>query len=128
MSRVLILCTVFLFVAPIARADDGVARNVDHGSNRTSRASPESNTPAGRHRRLTLVGASDGRSYAGVQRSGVSVFDFKMPGGESNRSDPDLVAKFVGYGKLPGLRDLQPLETQTNFHEQAQWFDHHASA
>jgi cell wall-associated NlpC family hydrolase len=63
-----------------------------------------------------MVGASDGRSYAGVQRSGVSVFDFKMPS-QSSRSDPDLVAKFVGYGKIPGLRDLQLLETQTNFHE-----------
>jgi cell wall-associated NlpC family hydrolase len=60
-----------------------------------------------------MVGASDGRSYAGVRRSGVSVFDFKMPGGEPNKSDPDLIAKFVGYGKIPGLRDLH-LEAQTN--------------
>jgi peptidoglycan DL-endopeptidase CwlO len=52
-----------------------------------------------------MVGASDGRSYAGVRRSGVSVLDFKMPGREANKSDPDLVAKFVGYGKIPGLHD-----------------------
>jgi cell wall-associated NlpC family hydrolase len=65
-----------------------------------------------------MVGASDGRSYAGVRRSGVSVFDFKMPVGEPNKSDPNLVAKFVGYGKIPGLRDPH-LEAQTNLREPA---------
>jgi peptidoglycan DL-endopeptidase CwlO len=68
--------------------------------------------------KLLMVGASDGRSYAGVRRSGVSVFDFRMTGGEPNKSDPDLVAKFVGYGKIPGLRDL-PSEAQTNLREPA---------
>jgi cell wall-associated NlpC family hydrolase len=65
-----------------------------------------------------MVGASDGRTYAGVSRSGVSVFDFKMPSGESNNGTPSLIAKFVGYGKIPGLRDLQ-LETQTGLHAPA---------
>jgi cell wall-associated NlpC family hydrolase len=69
--------------------------------------------------RPVMVGASDGRSYAGVKRSGVSVFDFKLPGGESNRGDPDLVARFVGYGKIPGLRDPQLLERETNLREPA---------
>jgi peptidoglycan DL-endopeptidase CwlO len=69
--------------------------------------------------RPVMVGASDGRSYAGVSRSGVSIFDFKMPSGESNNGAHSLVAKFVGYGKIPGLRDLQPLETQTKLHEPA---------
>jgi cell wall-associated NlpC family hydrolase len=52
-----------------------------------------------------MVGSGDGRSYAGVRRSGVSVLDFKMPGGEANKIDSDLVARFVGYGKIPGLSD-----------------------
>lgn len=53
-----------------------------------------------------MTGASDGRSYAGVSRSGVSVFDFKMPTGKSN-GEPSK-ARFVGYGRIPGLRDTAP--------------------
>ena len=52
-----------------------------------------------------MVGASDGRSYNGERRFGVSVFDFKLPNGTPNKSDPDLVARFEGYSPLPGLRD-----------------------
>jgi cell wall-associated NlpC family hydrolase len=51
-----------------------------------------------------MFGASDGRSYAGIQRWGVSVFDFKMPraeGGEKPRVD------FVGYGRIPALREAE---------------------
>ncbi|MGI9241538.1 MAG: C40 family peptidase [Verrucomicrobiales bacterium] len=46
--------------------------------------------------RAVMVGASNGRSYEGKARNGVSVFDFRMPrkGGK---------ARFVGYGRLPGL-------------------------
>jgi hypothetical protein len=51
-----------------------------------------------------MFGASDGRSYNGVQRWGVSVFDFKMP-----KSDPANAEKskvdFVGYARIPGLRN-----------------------
>ena len=51
-----------------------------------------------------MFGASDGRSYDGVQRWGVSVFDFKMP-----KNDPNNVEKrrvdFVGYARIPGLRE-----------------------
>ena len=52
-----------------------------------------------------MVGATDGRSYEGVRRYGVSVFDFKMPSGQPNKSDPDLTAKFEGYASIPGLRE-----------------------
>jgi hypothetical protein len=43
-----------------------------------------------------MFGASDGRSYNGVQRFGVSVFDFKMPRLEDTKTD------FLGYGRIPG--------------------------
>jgi peptidoglycan DL-endopeptidase CwlO len=51
-----------------------------------------------------MVGSTDGRSYNGVRRFGVSVFDFKMPSGQPNNNDPGLTAKFEGYGSIPGLR------------------------
>ncbi len=49
-----------------------------------------------------MFGASDGRSYAGVQRWGVSVFDFKMP--KVDPTQPDKRVGFVGYARIPGLR------------------------
>src|SRR5580692_4000207 len=52
-----------------------------------------------------MVGSSDGRSYNGERRFGVSVFDFKLPNGIPNKSDPDLVARFEGYSSIPSLRD-----------------------
>src|ERR1700758_1445879 len=52
-----------------------------------------------------MVGASDGRSYNGERKFGVSVFDFKLPNGTPNKSDPDLVARFEGYSAIPGLRE-----------------------
>jgi cell wall-associated NlpC family hydrolase len=51
-----------------------------------------------------MVGSTDGRSYEGVRRFGVSVFDFKMPSGKPNKGDPELTAKFEGYASIPGLR------------------------
>jgi cell wall-associated NlpC family hydrolase len=56
--------------------------------------------------KLVMVGATDGRSYDGVRRYGVSVFDFKMPSGKPNQEDPDLTAKFEGYASIPGLREV----------------------
>jgi cell wall-associated NlpC family hydrolase len=53
-----------------------------------------------------MVGATDGRTYDGVRRYGVSVFDFKMPSGKPNKDDPDLTAKFEGYASIPGLREV----------------------
>lgn len=52
-----------------------------------------------------MVGASDGRSYNGERRFGVSVFDFKLPNGTPNKINPDLVARFEGYSAIPGLRE-----------------------
>ncbi len=52
-------------------------------------------------KKRVMFGASDGRSYNGIQRWGVSVFDFKMPkAGSGSESRVD----FLGYGPIPGLR------------------------
>jgi cell wall-associated NlpC family hydrolase len=55
-----------------------------------------------------MWGASDGRTYDGLSRYGVGVFDFKMPkaGGEGEGTTavgnhPD----FLGYARIPGLRE-----------------------
>jgi len=56
-----------------------------------------------------MVGSTDGRSYDGVRRYGVSVFDFKMPNGKPNPTDPDLTARFEGYASIPGLRTSNPV-------------------
>ena len=49
-----------------------------------------------------MIGSSDGRTYRGEKRSGVSVFDFTMP-------RPPIAseqrATFIGYARIPGLRD-----------------------
>jgi peptidoglycan DL-endopeptidase CwlO len=44
-----------------------------------------------------MVGSSDGRTYAGIRRNGMSVFDFKLPKASSK-------AKFVGFARVPGLQ------------------------
>ena len=51
-----------------------------------------------------MVGASDGRTYDGKQRFGVSIFDFKLskPPGSN---DAKLSPVFVGYGLIPGLSE-----------------------
>ena len=49
-----------------------------------------------------MVGASDGRTYKGQPRFGVSVFDFKVgPLRPKKDSEPGPV--FVGYAAIPGL-------------------------
>ena len=51
-----------------------------------------------------MVGASDGRTYQGQQRFGVSVFEFKMPQTEdSEASEGRERPRFIGYGHIPGL-------------------------
>lgn len=45
-----------------------------------------------------MFGASDGRSYDGIQRWGVSVFDFQLP----KEGTP---ARFIGYAHLPGKKE-----------------------
>jgi len=49
-----------------------------------------------------MVGSSDGRTYRGHKRNGVSVFDFSMPRTPGN-GDPR--STFIGYGRIPGVRD-----------------------
>lgn len=50
-----------------------------------------------------MFGSSDGRSYNGVQRWGVSIFDFKMPKVDATPSEKPQ-AHFVGFARIPGLR------------------------
>lgn len=54
-------------------------------------------------KKRVMFGASDGRSYNGIQRWGVSVFDFKMP-----RADSAKPTRFLGYGRIPGLSPTPP--------------------
>jgi len=51
-----------------------------------------------------MIGASDGRTYDGKQRFGVSVFDFKLPP-PPKTNDAKLSPVFVGYGRIPGLTE-----------------------
>jgi peptidoglycan DL-endopeptidase CwlO len=62
-----------------------------------------------------MVGASDGRTYNGERRFGVSVFDFRLPNGSPNKNDPDLVPRFEGYAAIPGIVQGQSVaETQSS--------------
>ena len=51
--------------------------------------------------RRIMVGASDGRTYKGQSRFGVSVFDFKVSGRRAS-SDDKTGPAFVGYARIPG--------------------------
>ncbi len=55
-------------------------------------------------KKRVMLGASDGRTYDGKQRFGVSVFDFKLPP-PPNSADAKLSPVFVGYGRIPGLSE-----------------------
>jgi cell wall-associated NlpC family hydrolase len=57
-----------------------------------------------RTNKRVMVGASDGRTYDGKQRFGVSVFDFKLPP-PPNSADAKISPVFVGYGRIPGLSE-----------------------
>jgi peptidoglycan DL-endopeptidase CwlO len=57
-----------------------------------------------RSKKRVMVGSSDGRTYDGIQRFGVSVFDFKLPPPPSS-NDAKLSPVFVGYGRIPALRE-----------------------
>jgi peptidoglycan DL-endopeptidase CwlO len=66
-----------------------------------------------------MLGATDGRTYDGVPRHGVSVFDFKMPSGKPNKDDPDLTARFEGYARIPELREAAvPAKTRVNLEQE----------
>ena len=58
--------------------------------------------------RRIMFGSSDGRSYNGIQRWGVSVFDFKMPKADPNGNGEKTKAEFVGFARIPGLRSPAP--------------------
>jgi cell wall-associated NlpC family hydrolase len=55
-----------------------------------------------RTNKRVMIGSSDGRTYDGKQRWGVSVFDFKMPPPPKS-GDAKISPIFVGYGRIPGL-------------------------
>src|SRR5437762_864322 len=55
-----------------------------------------------RTNKRVMVGSSDGRTYDGKQRWGVSVFDFKMPPPPQS-GDAKISPVFVGYGRVPGV-------------------------
>ena len=55
-------------------------------------------------KKRVMIGSSDGRTYDGKQRFGVSVFDFKMPP-PPNSGDAKISPVFVGYGRIPGLNE-----------------------
>jgi peptidoglycan DL-endopeptidase CwlO len=57
-----------------------------------------------RTKKRVMIGSSDGRTYDGKQRFGVSVFDFKLPP-PPNSGDAKISPVFVGYGRLPGLSE-----------------------
>jgi peptidoglycan DL-endopeptidase CwlO len=54
-----------------------------------------------------MVGSSDGRTYLGEKRFGVSVFDFKTPP-VREASVSGKAPRFVGYAKIPGLGKKKP--------------------
>jgi cell wall-associated NlpC family hydrolase len=55
-----------------------------------------------RTNKRVMIGSSDGRTYDGKQRWGVSVFDFKIPPPPQS-GDAKISPVFVGYGRIPGL-------------------------
>ena len=55
-----------------------------------------------RTKKRVMIGSSDGRTYDGKQRWGVSVFDFKLPPPPKS-GDAKMTPVFVGYGRIPGL-------------------------
>src|SRR5438034_2412021 len=57
-----------------------------------------------RTKKRVMLGASDGRTYDGKQRFGVSVFVFNLSP-PPNRDDAKLSPVFVGYGRIPGLKE-----------------------
>src|SRR5438874_7386829 len=53
-----------------------------------------------------MVGASDGRTYQGQQRFGVSVFEFKIPQTENSEAyEGRERSRFIGYGHISGLNE-----------------------
>jgi peptidoglycan DL-endopeptidase CwlO len=57
-----------------------------------------------RTNKRVMIGSSDGRTYDGKQRWGVSVFDFKLPPPPKS-GDAKISPVFVGYGQIPRLSE-----------------------
>ena len=57
-----------------------------------------------RTNKRVMIGASDGRTYDGKQRFGVSIFDFKLSK-PPDSNDAKISPVFVGYGPIPGLSE-----------------------
>ncbi len=62
-----------------------------------------------------MVGASEGRTFEGKPRFGVSVFDFNLPaaGPEAGSAraasgGSEYQGRFIGYGSIPGLEQAVP--------------------
>ena len=68
-----------------------------------------------KERRRVMVGASDGRTFDGVQRFGVSVFDFKLPGFPVPPRAERGSSRFIGYGAVPGLHSISEIKSTNHF-------------
>jgi cell wall-associated NlpC family hydrolase len=55
-----------------------------------------------------MMGASEGRRFEGISRYGVSVFDFVLPRAVDGESGSGDHPRFIGYGAIPGLKDVSP--------------------
>jgi cell wall-associated NlpC family hydrolase len=62
-------------------------------------------------KKRVMLGSSDGRTYDGKQRWGVSVFDFKLPPPPKS-GDAKISPVFVGYGRIPGSEDYDARDTR----------------
>jgi len=51
-----------------------------------------------------MVGSSDGRTYQGQKRNGVSVFDFHVATSSQRSGAAGSSSDFAGYGPIPGMR------------------------
>ena len=49
-----------------------------------------------------MAGSSDGRTYHGLERWGVSIFDFK-PAPTATQTTGTIAPRFIGYGSIPNL-------------------------
>ena len=64
-----------------------------------------------------MIGSSDGRTYDGKQRWGVSVFDFKMPPPPKS-GDAKISPVFVGYGQNSGPSQRNKATDRLSFPQQ----------
>jgi hypothetical protein len=55
-----------------------------------------------------MMGSSEGRTFEGKPQYGVSLFDFKLPGFPLPKGSSPSQGRFIGYGKIPGIDNLQP--------------------